>query len=98
VYVHIDSDPICSRLSGEIIVELCSNAIKHGKAQKIWVAVSFVGDRIASVIVKNDGEGLKPEASGFGSQLIEQSCLNREQFEVEGLTVVTVNVPFSAAE
>jgi len=98
VYVHIDSDPICSRLSGEIIVELCSNAIKHGKAQKIWVAVSFVGDRIASVIVKNDGEGLKPEASGFGSQLIEQSCLNREQFEVEGLTVVTVAVPFSAAE
>jgi two-component sensor histidine kinase len=98
VYVHIDSDPICSRLSGEIIVELCSNAIKHGKAQKIWVAVSLVGDRIASVIVKNDGEGLKPEASGFGSQLIEQSCLNREQFEVEGLTVVTVTVPFSAAE
>lgn len=98
VFVRIDSDPICSRLCGEIIVELCSNAIKHGKAHKIWVDASFDGERIVQVTVKNDGEGLKSEASGFGSQLIEQSCLTREQFETEGLTVVSVTVPYSAAE
>lgn len=98
IYGHIDSDPICSRLCGEIVIELCSNAIKHGKAHKIWVVASLISENIVSVTVKNDGEGLKPESSGFGSQLIEQSCLSREQFDADGMTVVAVTVPFSAAE
>jgi two-component sensor histidine kinase len=85
-------------LCGEIILELCTNAIKHGKARNISVQIELVSERIASLIVANDGEGLKLETTGSGSQLLKQSCLSTDQFDAEGTTVVTVTVPFSVTE
>jgi hypothetical protein len=51
-----------------------------------------------SVAVSNDGEGLTNERSGFGSRLLEQSCLSWKAFDADGVTQVTVTVPFSVVQ
>ena len=98
VLTQIDNDPVCARLCAEIIVELCTNAIKHGNAKSIGVLLTHVNKRVISVTVSNAGDGLKNESGGFGSRLLEQSCLSWDALDTEGLTRVTVTVPFSAAQ
>jgi hypothetical protein len=98
VFIKIDDDPVCSRLCIELIIELCTNAIKHGKAKLIVVSMSQVDYRVLSVTVSNDGEGLKNESGGFGTQLLEQSCLSLDSFDSEGMTRVTVTLPFSVTQ
>jgi signal transduction histidine kinase len=97
VFTLIDNDPVCARLCAEIIVELCTNAIKHGNAKFIDLSVTQVNERIISVTVSNDGDGLKQESGGFGSSLLEQSCLSWDGVDIDGITRVTVKVPFSAS-
>jgi signal transduction histidine kinase len=97
VLTQIDNDPVCARLCAEIILELCTNAIKHGNAKSIGVSLRHVNKRVISVTVSNAGDGLKNESGGFGSRLLEQSCLSWDAIDTEGLTQVTVTVPFSAA-
>ena len=97
VLTQIDNDPVCARLCAEIIVELCTNAIKHGNAKSIGISLTHVNKRVMSVTVSNAGDGLKNESGGFGSRLLEQSCLSWDALDTEGLTQVTVMVPFSAA-
>jgi hypothetical protein len=60
--------------------------------------MTHVHERVLSVTVSNDGEGLTNDSTGFGSRLLEQSCLNWNAFDAEGMTHVTVTVPFSVAE
>jgi signal transduction histidine kinase len=73
VFTRVDDDPVCARLCAELIVELCTNAIKHGKAKHIVVSVTHIIERVLSVAVSNDGEGLSSQSTGFGSRLLEQS-------------------------
>jgi signal transduction histidine kinase len=98
VFTRVDDDPVCARLCAELIVELCTNAIKHGKAKHIVVSVTHIIERVLSVAVSNDGEGLSSQSTGFGSRLLEQSCLSWHELDADGMTQVTVTVPFSAAE
>jgi signal transduction histidine kinase len=98
VFTQIDDDPVCARLCAELIVELCTNAIKHGNAKRLLLSVTRVNERAMSVAVSNDGEGLTNERSGFGSRLLEQSCLSWKAFDADGVTQVTVTVPFSVVQ
>jgi signal transduction histidine kinase len=98
VFTQVDGDPVCARLCAELIVELCANAIKHGNAKHIVVSMAHVTERVLSITVSNDGEGLTTERSGFGSRLLEQSCLSWHEIDADGMTQVTVTVPFSAAQ
>jgi signal transduction histidine kinase len=97
VFTQIEDDPVCARLCAEIIIELCTNAIKHGKAKLIVVSLLLVDDRVLSITVSNDGGGLTKVTDGFGSRLLEQSCLSWDAFDSEGITKVTVTVPFNVA-
>jgi signal transduction histidine kinase len=98
VFTQVDGDPVCARLCAELIVELCANAIKHGNAKHIVVSMAHVTERVLSVAVSNDGEGLSSQSTGFGSRLLEQSCLSWHELDADGVTQVTVTVPFSVAE
>jgi hypothetical protein len=60
--------------------------------------MAHVTERVLSITVSNDGEGLTTERSGFGSRLLEQSCLSWHEIDADGMTQVTVTVPFSAAQ
>jgi two-component system sensor histidine kinase UhpB len=70
-----------------IVREAISNALKHGKPEEIDVIVEWAREDCVTVIVRDDGGGLKPASleSGFG--LIAM----RERTEALGGTVTVQN-------
>lgn len=93
---RVDMDPVCSRLCGEIVLELCTNAIKHAGATRITVSLRKVNDRVVRVVVGNNGEPYRMNQPGYGSRLLEHSCVSWNVGEAQGKTVVSADVPWSA--
>jgi signal transduction histidine kinase len=92
----VDADPVCSRLCGELIVELCTNAIKHAGASEIEVSLSKVDHRVVRLVVRNNGEPYRQDQPGYGSRLLEHSCIRWSVTREDGVTVVSADVPWSA--
>jgi signal transduction histidine kinase len=92
----VDSDPVCSRLCGELILELCTNAIKHAGASEIEVSLSKVDHRVVRVAVRNNGEPYRLDPPGYGSRLLEHSCIRWSVSQEEQTTVISADVPWSA--
>jgi signal transduction histidine kinase len=92
----VDSDPVCSRLCGELILELCTNATKHASASDIDVSLSRVDHRVMRVVVRNNGEPYHSDQPGYGSRLLEHSCIRWSVSQEDGVTVVSADVPWSA--
>jgi signal transduction histidine kinase len=92
----VDADPVCSRLCGELIVELCTNAIKHASASDIDVSLSRVDHRVMRVVVRNNGEPYRSDQPGYGSRLLEHSCIRWSVSQEEQTTVISADVPWSA--
>lgn len=74
----IHQQPLAAYAVAEIVREACSNAIRHGNANRIDVSIRVSpGDRTAEVIVTNDGAPLEPAAPpGLGSQLFDEVALD----------------------
>jgi signal transduction histidine kinase len=98
VIEHVDYDPVCSRLCAELILELCTNAIKHANASEIEVSLSKVGHRVVRVVVRNNGEPYRSDQPGYGSSLLGHSCVRWSVTQDDGVTVVSADVPWSAGE
>jgi signal transduction histidine kinase len=92
----VDSDPVCSRLCGELILELCTNAIKHASSSEIDVSLSKVDHRVVRVVVRNNGEPYRDDQPGYGSKLLEHSCVRWSVNQEDAGTVVSADVPWSA--
>jgi hypothetical protein len=92
----VDADPVCSRLCGELVLELCTNAIKHAGASEIEVSLSKVDHRVVRLVVRNNGEPYRFDQPGYGSRLLEHSCVHWSVTEEDGVTVVSADVPWSA--
>lgn len=94
----IDADPVCSTLCGELILELCTNAIKHAGASEIDVSLSRDDHRVVRVVVRNNGEPYHQDQQGYGSRLLEHSCISWSVRREGQATVVSADVPWSATE
>jgi signal transduction histidine kinase len=92
----VDTDPVCSRLCAELILELCTNAIKHASASDIDVSLSRVDHRVVRLVVRNNGESYRQDQPGYGSRLLEHSCIRWSATHEMGRTVVSAEVPWSA--
>lgn len=92
----VDADPVCSRLCAELILELCTNAIKHASASDIDVSLSRVDHRVVRLVVRNNGEPYRQDQPGYGSRLLEHSCIRWSATHEMGRTVVSAEVPWSA--
>jgi signal transduction histidine kinase len=92
----IEADPVCSRLCGELILELCTNAIKHAGASEIEVLIQQANHRVVRVVVRNNGKPYRDDQPGYGSRLLEHSCIRWSVSEEDGVTVVSADVPWSA--
>ena len=90
----IEQDPVCARLCGELIIELCTNAIKHGKATYIEISVEPGGDRLIDVEIKNNGVDVAATREGYGTQLLNQSCIGWSQVRQSDMTSVRAQVPW----
>ena len=94
VLMLVDSDPICARLCSEIMIEMSTNAIKHGQAHRAEFSFQSLSDRILIISFVNDGDAPKKLNSGYGTDLLNLSCIEWEQVEEAGLIGVTAQVPF----
>ena len=83
----ITKQPLASEALIEIAREFITNAIKHGKASKVFLKVSRLdGTRIAIEVI-DDGQGLPPGAKpGFGSKLLSELSLVWRQTRVGDTT------------
>lgn len=78
--VAIARQPLASEALIEISREFITNAIKHGKAEKVSLNVSKVDELRIAIQVVDDGQGLPPGAKpGFGSKLLTELSLSWKQ-------------------
>ncbi len=91
------ADRWASVCANEIIKESVSNAMKHGKADKVEVTFESVQPGFIEIIAQDDGKGLPRQARpGLGSQLLDEiafpwSLEKRRQ----GGTVLKARIPVS---
>ncbi|HZR64644.1 MAG TPA: sensor histidine kinase [Terriglobales bacterium] len=111
VEVHIQGQPI--RLPGQIEINLLriaqeavANAVKHGRAKRIDIALEFGGDSVC-LSVKDDGAGFSPsQASRSGHfgllDMRERAQSISSELKIESEpgagTCITVQVPLKTAE
>lgn len=96
--LRVDKDPVCSRLCAELVIELCTNAIKHGKASQIDMSITQADDRLVTIEISNNGSGLDAISAGYGTQLLNQSCFDWSQESNGGITTVRAQVPFVSTD
>ena len=65
---------------GQVLEELVSNSIRHGKATEIYVSVRNVSDENIKVSFSNNGAPMKDGRAGLGSSLLRQHAL---EFKIE---------------
>ncbi|MSW97876.1 MAG: hypothetical protein F2808_05770 [Actinobacteria bacterium] len=94
----VDADPVCAKLCGELILENGTNAIKHASATTISVSLSRVDHRVVRLVVRNNGEPYHPGQQGYGSSLLDQSCVRWSVETAGGDTIISADIPWSTAE
>lgn len=92
---RVDEDAVCSRLCAELVIELCTNAIKHGKATRIEMSIAQSEERLITIKISNNGQGLDAISAGYGTQLLNQSCFDWSQESKDDITTVRAKVPFA---
>ncbi|MGV1034836.1 MAG: hypothetical protein ACOYBP_06415 [Microbacteriaceae bacterium] len=93
----IDSDPVCARLAGDVLVELCMNAVKHGKATRVSISATVMTGRLCEVSVADNGQYCDPNgatAAGGGTQLLDQVSVRWERTTGSEGTRVTAWLPW----
>jgi hypothetical protein len=99
VDLHIDSDLEAVRNPrvrdlGEVIEELVSNSMRHGKAQKIDLRVSKAGDKDIEIIATDNSTIAPPELQsryGLGTRIFNLASDGRWSLErVESQTIFTL--------
>lgn len=91
----LESDPATSSGLIELVREACANAMKHGDAKHIQVAIrpGLVHDTI-DLVVENDGTPLGSEGrAGLGSQIFTERCLSWSRMQVGSLVRLEAQIP-----
>jgi|GEM_PF-1954250 len=87
--------PVTASTVIELVREVCSNAVRHGDASRIWVELLPGADAsVLEINVSNDGRPLQEGAGrGIGSQLLEELSLSWSRFQDGELVRVRASVP-----
>lgn len=97
VEVELKRDPTCVETVLEIAREACSNAIRHGSAENINLALELIDSDLVKLTVRNDGT--KVEASskpGVGSAYLDDCTYSHElEMNQDGATL-TATIPYRA--
>lgn len=89
----LDTNPTAASCALEIIREAVSNAIKHGDASRIHIAVEQSSSAFIDVKVSNDGRALiAGSPKGYGSEILDEVAFEWSINNVENRVVLTALV------
>lgn len=93
--VSIEADHLASAAVLELVREACNNAIRHGEAQHVNVALSLhPNTNEISLSIENDGKPLADEVkSGLGSLIFDERCLSWTRVQHGHLVRVHARIP-----
>ena len=88
---RISKDQVSAQCVNEIVKECVSNAIRHGKATKIEVAIIENENQTLQIMVANDGVTNTMGPQGVGSQILDELTMNWERnVEANKVTVSAI--------
>lgn len=93
---RLDADADCREMALEILSEAVSNAVRHGKASQVWIAVNCHVDRV-DITVRDDGVGGVAEAPGLGTRVLESCALAWSRDPAAGASTLKATLPLGAA-
>jgi signal transduction histidine kinase len=87
-------DPVCVETVLEITREACSNAIRHGSADKVSICLGFEGKDLIKIEVTNNGNSAAiGSRRGMGSTYLEDCSFEHSLVFTDQGTVLTATVP-----
>jgi signal transduction histidine kinase len=86
---QLDSNPVASACAAEVVREAVSNAVKHGKAEHIVIALERTNPNLLGITVTNDGQPLPAEIeAGYGSSILDEVAFTWQLENRGGYTVL----------
>ncbi|MEY3019931.1 MAG: hypothetical protein RLZZ272_915 [Actinomycetota bacterium] len=75
IRVRLDADVLAASVALDLVREACANAVVHGSASRVSVALLPEGEREVLLRVRDDGTSTHPlRASGLGSRVLDTTC------------------------
>jgi hypothetical protein len=88
-------DPIAVETALEVVREAISNAIRHGSAQQVAVAIALIDESTVRVEVSNDGKPLSPtEREGMGTKHLQECSVQFGFEQGDATTKLVADLPF----
>jgi signal transduction histidine kinase len=90
---QLESNQVASACASEVVREAVSNAVKHGKAEHVVIALEQTNPHLLGITVTNDGQPLPAEIeAGYGSTILDEVAFawqleNRGGFTVLGAAI-----------
>jgi signal transduction histidine kinase len=84
---QLEQDLGLARCSFEVIRESVTNAVKHGSASSISIALSTT-ENVLRLSITNNGSMTENQQGSLGSELMDQLCLSRDLTFENGLVVL----------
>lgn len=89
ILAQLDSNQVASACAAEVVREAVSNAVKHGKAEHILIALELTNQHLLGITVTNDGQPLPAEiVAGYGSSILDEVAFSWQLENRGGFTVL----------
>jgi signal transduction histidine kinase len=86
---QLESNPVASACAAEVVREAVSNAVKHGKAEHVVIALEATNPHLLGITVTNDGQPLPAEIeAGYGSSILDEVAFTWQLENRGGYTVL----------
>jgi len=73
---RLQADSLCALAISDLAVEAVSNAVRHGRARRVDIAISVEGGDLAVLRVVDDGVRGKQSTPGLGTTLLTQCTVD----------------------
>ena len=89
ILTQLESNQVASACAAEVVREAVSNAVKHGKAEHIVIALERTSPHLLGITVTNDGQPLPAEIeAGYGSSILDEVAFTWQLENRGGYTVL----------
>ena len=86
---QLESNPVAAACAAEVVREAVSNAVKHGKAEHVVIALEQTGSNLLGITVTNDGQPLPADIeAGYGSSILDEVAFSWQLENRGGYTVL----------